>query len=222
MAKRFTDTDLYEREWFQELSPKMKCFWDYVCKRCDYAGMWNVNLRLASFQIGVKITESEVVESFGNRIVYIEEDKLFIPGFIKFQYGKVLSENSTMHKSVMKLLDKYGLIDDNGVVKIPNIEPNKNNVVEITNDKPIKAERFKKPTEKEVVEYFVEKGSDKEEGKSFWNFYESKGWVVGKSPMKNWHSAVSNWLRGKTKGSVQRVNERAYIEQGQKEKDHGW
>lgn len=27
----------------------------------------------------------------------------------------------------------------------------------------------------------------------FFNFYESKGWLVGKSPMKNWKAALSGW-----------------------------
>jgi hypothetical protein len=27
----------------------------------------------------------------------------------------------------------------------------------------------------------------------FWHFYESKGWMVGKNPMKNWKSAASRW-----------------------------
>jgi hypothetical protein len=30
----------------------------------------------------------------------------------------------------------------------------------------------------------------------FWDFYESKGWVIGKSPMKDWRAAVRTWERG--------------------------
>jgi len=26
------------------------------------------------------------------------------------------------------------------------------------------------------------------------NFYESKGWLVGKAKMKNWKAAASNWI----------------------------
>lgn len=35
-----------------------------------------------------------------------------------------------------------------------------------------------------------DKGVD---GEEFWNFYESKGWVVGKAPMKNWKASVGTW-----------------------------
>lgn len=36
----------------------------------------------------------------------------------------------------------------------------------------------------------------------FWNFYESKGWVVGKVKMKNWKSAIATWELPTGKGPV--------------------
>jgi hypothetical protein len=206
----------------------MKCFWDYICRKCNHAGIWTVNYRLASFQIGVTVSKKNVEEVLSDKLVYIDHDKIFVPSFVRFQYGNELKDENRVHRSVMNILEKNNLIDKNGTIKDLDslinepIKHHSNSVNGVQIDSVRKSKKFEKPTEKEAVEYFIEKGSDKEEGKSFWNFYESKGWVVGKSPMKNWHSAVSNWLRGKTKGSVQRVNERAYIEQGQKEKDHGW
>ena len=32
------------------------------------------------------------------------------------------------------------------------------------------------------------------ESAKMFNYYESKGWIVGKSPMKNWKAAARNWL----------------------------
>jgi len=55
---------------------------------------------------------------------------------------------------------------------------------------------FIKPTPDELIDHFTEKGSDRNEAERFWNYYESKGWVVGKnSPMKNWKASVANWLK---------------------------
>ena len=31
------------------------------------------------------------------------------------------------------------------------------------------------------------------EAKVFYDFYESKGWKVGKNPMVSWHHAMSGW-----------------------------
>ena len=56
--------------------------------------------------------------------------------------------------------------------------------------------RFAPPTKEVVIEYFEkELGSDKDRAITFFEFYGSKGWVVGKSPMKNWHLAASRSLK---------------------------
>ena len=52
--------------------------------------------------------------------------------------------------------------------------------------------RFQKPTIEEIRQYCLEKGYNVD-AEQFFNFYESKGWVVGKSPMKNWRAAVITW-----------------------------
>lgn len=55
-----------------------------------------------------------------------------------------------------------------------------------------KAKRFVKPSVEDVKAYCEERrnGINAED---FVNFYESKGWVVGKSPMKDWKAAVRTW-----------------------------
>lgn len=52
--------------------------------------------------------------------------------------------------------------------------------------------RFQKPTIEEIRQYCLEKSLNVD-AEQFFNFYESKGWVVGKSPMKNWRAAVCTW-----------------------------
>lgn len=60
---------------------------------------------------------------------------------------------------------------------------------------------FKKPTLQEVDAYMQEinKGSFDEASK-FVDFYESKGWLVGKAKMKDWKAAVRNWTKNKFGG----------------------
>ena len=60
--------------------------------------------------------------------------------------------------------------------------------------------RFIKPTVEEVREYCQERGNTVDPD-TFVNFYESKGWVVGKSPMKDWKAAVRNLERVRTETS---------------------
>lgn len=52
--------------------------------------------------------------------------------------------------------------------------------------------RFVPPTVDEVRAYCQEKNLSVDPQR-FVDFYESKGWMVGKNKMKNWHSAISGW-----------------------------
>ena len=33
----------------------------------------------------------------------------------------------------------------------------------------------------------------REQAEKFWNFYESKNWMIGKNKMKNWKAAIKTW-----------------------------
>lgn len=68
-----------------------------------------------------------------------------------------------------------------------------NNTSNINNNKKeIYKERFKKPTVEEVSLYCKERNNGIN-AEAFVNFYESKGWLVGKTPMKDWKAAVRTW-----------------------------
>ena len=54
------------------------------------------------------------------------------------------------------------------------------------------ATSFKKPTTQEVETHISEMGYNVD-AKRFVNFYEAKGWMIGKNKMKNWKAAVSTW-----------------------------
>lgn len=55
-----------------------------------------------------------------------------------------------------------------------------------------KSSRFIKPTVEEVDAYVKEKGYHID-AENFVNYYESKGWVVGRAPMKDWEAACRTW-----------------------------
>lgn len=54
--------------------------------------------------------------------------------------------------------------------------------------------RFVKPTLEEIKNYCQSQNYDID-AQGFYDFYESKGWKVGNSPMKNWQATVRNWAR---------------------------
>lgn len=58
----------------------------------------------------------------------------------------------------------------------------------------IKNRTFTPPTVEEVREYCLDKGyMDRVNPNKFVDFYESKGWMIGKNKMKDWRAAVRNW-----------------------------
>jgi len=78
---------------------------------------------------------------------------------------------------------------------IPHMENENENENEGKNGEKIKKKSpFKPPTLAELHEYTLEKDLDVDIDK-FWDFYESKGWMIGKNKMKSWQAAVRNWAR---------------------------
>lgn len=68
------------------------------------------------------------------------------------------------------------------------------NSKEVYASSPPRASRFTPPTVDEVRAYCQERGNSVDPER-FVDFYASKGWLVGKSKMKDWRAAVRSWER---------------------------
>lgn len=79
----------------------------------------------------------------------------------------------------------------------------------------IRAKRFTPPTLAEVQSYVAERHSPVDP-QEFIDFYESKGWMVGKTPMKNWKAACRNaekWERwAKTADPKEKTPDNSLVE----------
>lgn len=64
---------------------------------------------------------------------------------------------------------------------------------------------FVPPSIDDIRQYETEKGYTPSEAETIFNFYNSKGWMVGKNKMTSWRSAVSGWhSRDKNRASPKR------------------
>lgn len=72
-----------------------------------------------------------------------------------------------------------------------SVTPTPNNINNNINNN-ISAKRFVKPTVEEVRAYCKERNNNVDAEK-FISHYDSNGWKVGKTPMKDWKSAVRTW-----------------------------
>ena len=59
-----------------------------------------------------------------------------------------------------------------------------------------RGKRFDPPTVEEVQAYCSERNNSVD-AQTFVDFYASKGWLVGKNPMKDWKAAVRTWERNR-------------------------
>ena len=53
------------------------------------------------------------------------------------------------------------------------------------------------PPKLEDVIAYCEERHNGIDGEQFWDFYQSKGWMVGKNKMVDWQAAVRTWERGR-------------------------
>ena len=74
------------------------------------------------------------------------------------------------------------------------IREDKNRLDKNREEEEPKRKRFSAPTVEEVQAYADEKGYTSFSAQRFVDYYESKGWLVGKSPMKDWKAAVRGWV----------------------------
>lgn len=95
---------------------------------------------------------------------------------------------------------KYRTVYQKLIYPISEIDTN-NNIINNKKENSIinnttKEKKFVKPTIKEIQEYCYERGNNVD-AHSFYDFYESKGWMIGKNKMKDWKSAVRTWERNR-------------------------
>lgn len=81
------------------------------------------------------------------------------------------------------------------VANLPDNVNDNDNVNEKKKDTKVSKEKSFQPPSVENVREYCQEGGYRVDAECFVNFYESKGWMVGKNRMKDWKAAVRNWAR---------------------------
>lgn len=117
MAKRLFDTEIWQKEWFGELSLKSKVLVFYIFGNCDCAGVFEANYRNLKFYIGETITEKDITSI--KQICKLPNGKFYLTDYIQFQYGVSIQELNpkfSVHKGVIKILEKNEIIGKDGQI----------------------------------------------------------------------------------------------------------
>lgn len=213
MSYRISNIDKWKDKWFSDLSPHAKLLFFYFVENCDNGGFFEVNKKFMLFYTG--LTEEQLMVA-GTELKksYIKSQdgtKLWFKNFLKHQKKMPLNSASNVHKQIIVLM-KDNLSDEtkfkgNAIItsllpidlQVTKVVRKKKEVMEENNLEKsplLKTRKFIKPTIEEIYEYMVEREFEfsKNESELFYNFYESKGWKIGKNPMVIWKSAVATWM----------------------------
>jgi len=110
--KRFTDTELWDKSWFMDLTAAEKLLFQYIKDKCDNVGVWNPNKKLAEFYIGENIDWDAFPSKCNGNIEILENGKWWVVDYICYQHGDfAFDSNNHAHKSYITLLARHGLLE---------------------------------------------------------------------------------------------------------------
>ena len=155
---------------------------------------WTFNSRRAYRELFPYMSERQIDTAFRQLI----DDGLVITGNYNAQkydrtlwYALTQKGKCILHFDGMENLKMSNGLDQN-VKPIPNI--NTDNKPDINTDKRKAANRFTPPTVEEVQAYCRERQNNVDPQR-FIDYYEARGWLIGKNKMKDWKAAVRTWER---------------------------
>lgn len=111
MPKRLADTEIWNKDWFLDLSLKQKLLVKFLFDNCDCAGVYQISYRNLKNCFGEEITREDFIGI--KQVKFIADDKVFIEDFINFQYLNAdrpyLNPNNKAHLGVIRRLIKNNI-----------------------------------------------------------------------------------------------------------------
>lgn len=138
MAKRFCDTEIWKSQrWFRKLPPLDKLAFCYIKDLCDYAGLWKIDcsdliedLGLDNFDINRFVSSINTeydkmtgIKSVKERLKIINNNTLWITGFVQFQYEgkeKFISHNVNAVRGALWILYNTKITPSEPLATLPN------------------------------------------------------------------------------------------------------
>lgn len=144
---------------------------------------------LLAYASGAEMPRMDAAVNMAFSFIRADMDKNFE------KYEKVCEKRREAGKQKKQMLSNDSKCYQMQASGTDNDDDNDNDLLkEIPSKEGTKKSGFTPPTLQEVQEYVSEKGY-KIDPERFIDFYQSKGWYVGKNKMKDWKSAVRNWSR---------------------------
>ena len=218
--KRIVDTEFWtDDKVMMEFSPEDRLFMLYLLTNphTTQLGVYKILPKQMAFELGYSQDTISVLldrfESKYNMIRYSKEtSEIAVRNYLKYSIvkgGKPVLDlltreaNRVKDKSLIAYINESASLSENATVKEfcdqfndnenenENDNDNEDSYHESSANRTTNRQRFVPPTLEEVTAYVTERKS-KVIPQAFIDFYESKGWMVGKNKMKDWKAACRN------------------------------
>lgn len=210
-TSRRVDSAFFDQKWVDDLvaagkSQYVLLFLYLVITRTNPVGLFEVNPRLWNFKLNppTPFTGDDVFTVFGKRVRRVEghPDKGIIVGFCDFQRN--FSKQSRQWAWVVKDLEAVGLTYEDLLRWNEESEEAQLEFDMGLPPKPLKHRRASGevaetpqrcviPPQVEWVREYCSTRNNGIDAQAFYDFYEQKGWKVGKNRMEDWQAAVRTW-----------------------------
>lgn len=209
--KRMLTAKVTDNDNFTELSAEAQALYMHIIMSADDDGfcaqirpcMYKAHANKSNL---AELINARFIIAFGSGVVAVKhwfmhnalrKDRYSPTSFSDERAELFLKENGSYTENVEQAAENVARRIEENRIEENSIEKNsiEENSIEESNTRARAKEppkRFTPPTTDEVSAYAKEKGYQIDADR-FVDFYASKGWLVGKSPMKDWKAAVRNW-----------------------------
>jgi len=205
--KRMFSLQIVDTDAFLEMPLSTQALYFHLVMRADDEGFIDNPKRIMRL-IGCQDDEMKVL--IAKRFILIfESGVIVIKHWLIHNTIRMDRFNQTVYTDEKSLLSikENKAYTDNGNQLVTKWQPNGNQMetqvklskVKLSKDSKGK-NKFLPPTYEDVSNYCSER-KNKVDPQKFIDFYESKGWMVGKNKMKDWQASVRTWEKSEDKNS---------------------
>jgi len=190
--KRMIDPEFWSDEEIGGWSPRSRLFYVGLWNFSDDEGRFrahNVLLKAQIFPYDTRIDMNKLKKEIEGKVIWYEVNGCqygYIKNFLKYQRIDRPTKSKLPPPPIQ--FDEGSTNTRRGLV--PNII--EDNISKDKGAETPSTRGFNKPTIEEIRQYCRERKNSVDPEK-FYDFYESKGWMVGKNKMKDWRASVRTW-----------------------------
>lgn len=183
----------YTAKWQQ--TNQIKCTTDYVAKGLHWNRHKVIRVKKQLLEFGL-IEDARIVDETTKKVTgyYIKMNYVFKKTTVdKTQCAQNPHTGFEAHENQKASVSKSDTLENEHTNALSTVNLNALSAGNRERKRERKIDkRFSPPTVQEVKDYCNERGNNINPEK-FVSFYQSKGWKIGNSPMKDWKSAIRTW-----------------------------